>query len=151
MRLPTITEVTQLNQNCVCEFSYEPDQLHLFRTLTRRASWRCFRDLSLRMTTRTKPSYWRLQTTGRTPRLKTVWVNITAWSDKAPAKGASKTISADDLETFMLINFMNITLFCLLEQAPVSSFQPIMTDTNSFCIVKVNRLFCYFNRCKIIV
>lgn len=73
---------------------------YLFRTLTRGASWRCSRDLSLRTTTWTKPSYWRLQTNGRTLRLKAALVNTTAWLEKAPAKGASETILADDLDSF---------------------------------------------------
>ena len=80
------------------------------RTLIRGASWRCFRGLSLRMTTLTKPSYWRLQMTGRTPRRKTVLHNTTARSYKAPAKGPSKTFSADDSSVLTDYTYIKVSL-----------------------------------------
>lgn len=109
---------------------------YLFRTLTRGASWRCSRDLSLRTTTTwTKPSYWRLQTTGRTLRLKAALVNTTAWWEKAPAKGASETILADDLESF------HVNLCFAYWNKPQLLVFSLSWLTNA----------CYFNRCKIIL
>lgn len=72
--------------------------------------------------------------TGRTRRLKTALVNTVALS--GPAKGASKTVLADELETFHVDK-----LFCLLEQTQDAGFQPIMIDLNL-----IHKCFCYINR-----